>query len=138
MKTPSQIETSSPEPREAIMDRTLQFSRRGMLSGTAATFIMAGSAGAQNDSSPIPPFARTGDSMAQDRAFWHQVAAYYDVDRSIAPFRVTSPLDRTLAEVSTGFDVWQGSNFSLRLSYDGRFGSHTTDNGGALELRAAF
>jgi uncharacterized protein with beta-barrel porin domain len=46
-------------------------------------------------------------------------------------------LDQTLAEVSAGFDVWQGNNFSLRLGHDGRFGSHTTDNGGALELRAA-
>jgi isopenicillin-N epimerase len=66
------------------MDRTLQFSRRGVLSGTAATFLMAGSASAQNDASPIPSLARTGDSIAQDRAFWQQVASLYDVDRSMA------------------------------------------------------
>ena len=66
------------------MDRTLQFSRRGMLSGTAATFIMGGSAIAQDGSSPIPSFARTSDSIAQDRVFWQQVASLYDVDRSMA------------------------------------------------------
>jgi len=55
-----------------------------MLSGTAATFIMASSAGAQNGSSPIPSFAHTGDGIAQDRAFWEQVASLYDVDRSMA------------------------------------------------------
>jgi len=55
-----------------------------------------------------------------------------------SPFKVTSPLDQSLAEVSAGFDVWQGNSFSLRLSYDGRFGSHTSANGGALEWRAAF
>ena len=66
------------------MDQPQQFSRRGMLGGTAATFIMAGSASAQNDSSPIPSFPRTGDSIPQDRAFWEQVAAFYDVDRTMA------------------------------------------------------
>jgi isopenicillin-N epimerase len=66
------------------MDRTLQFSRRGMLGGTAATFIMAGSASAQNDSSAIPSLPRTGDSTSQDRAFWEQVASLYDVDRTMA------------------------------------------------------
>jgi hypothetical protein len=44
---------------------------------------------------------------------------------------------RPWPKVSAGFDVWQGNNFSLRFGYDSRFGSHTTDNGGALELRAA-
>jgi len=66
------------------MDRTQQISRRGMLGGTAATLMMARSAGAQNGSSPIPSFARTGDSIAQDRAFWQQIASHYDVDRTMA------------------------------------------------------
>jgi hypothetical protein len=61
----------------------MQFSRRGMLGG-AATLIVAGSAAAQNDPSAIPSFARTGDNIAQDRAFWAQVASHYDVDRSMA------------------------------------------------------
>ena len=66
------------------MDRTPHFSRRSMLTGTAATFVMASSAGAQDGSSPIPSFARSGDGIAQDRAFWEQVASLYDVDRSMA------------------------------------------------------
>jgi selenocysteine lyase/cysteine desulfurase len=65
------------------MDRTLQISRRGVL-GVAATLAMAGSAGAQADASAVPPFVRTGADAAQDRAFWDQVAALYDVDRSTA------------------------------------------------------
>ena len=66
------------------MDRTPQFSRRRMLTGTAATFVMASSASAQNGSQAFPSFARSGDSIAQDRAFWEQVASLYDVDRSMA------------------------------------------------------
>lgn len=66
------------------MDRTPQFSRRRMLTGTAATFVMASSASAQNGSQAFPLFARSGDSIAQDRAFWEQVASLYDVDRSMA------------------------------------------------------
>jgi len=83
------------------------------------------------------PYVRAGVRFLSKDNF-RATASFEGSPAGIAPFRVTSPLDRTLAEVSTGFDVWQGSNFSLRLSYDGRFGSHTTDNGGALELRAAF
>ena len=65
------------------MDRTLQISRRGML-GAAATLAMAGSAGAQTDASAVPSFVRTGADAAQDRAFWDQIAALYDVDRTMA------------------------------------------------------
>jgi isopenicillin-N epimerase len=66
------------------MDRTQPITRRGMLGGTAATFIMARSASAQDGSSAIPSLARSGDGIAQDRAFWQQVASLYDVDRSMA------------------------------------------------------
>ena len=66
------------------MDRSLQFSRRSMLGGTAATLLLAGNASAQNGSSPIPSLARSGDSIAEDRAFWEQVASLYDVDRTMA------------------------------------------------------
>ena len=65
------------------MNRTPQFSRRGVLGGTAATIVTASSASAQNGSS-IPSFTRTGDSIPQDRVFWEQVASLYDVDRSMA------------------------------------------------------
>jgi selenocysteine lyase/cysteine desulfurase len=66
------------------MDRTQPISRRGMLGGAAATVIMARSASAHDGSSVIPTFARSGDSIAQDRAFWQQVASLYDVDRTMA------------------------------------------------------
>jgi isopenicillin-N epimerase len=52
--------------------------------GGAATLIVAGSAAAQNGPSAIPSLARSGDNIAQDRAFWAQVASHYDVDRSMA------------------------------------------------------
>jgi len=66
------------------MDQTRQMSRRGMLGGTVATVIMAGSASAQNGAPAIPLLARTGDGVAQDRAFWQQIAAHFDVDRTMA------------------------------------------------------
>ena len=65
------------------MDRTRHISRRSMLGGTAAAFAMARSASAQNGSS-IPSLVRSGDSIAQDRAFWQQIASQYDVDRTMA------------------------------------------------------
>ncbi len=66
------------------MNRTPQFSRRGVLGGTAAAIVTASSASAQNGASSLPSFTRTGDSIPQDRAFWEQVASLYDVDRSMA------------------------------------------------------
>ncbi|MBR1210555.1 aminotransferase class V-fold PLP-dependent enzyme [Bradyrhizobium sp. JYMT SZCCT0180] len=66
------------------MNRTPQFSRRGVLGGTAAAIVTASSASAQNGASSLPSFTRTGDSIAQDRTFWEQVASLYDVDRSMA------------------------------------------------------
>jgi uncharacterized protein with beta-barrel porin domain len=83
------------------------------------------------------PYVRAGARFLSKDSF-SATAGFEGSPAGTAPFRVTSLLDQTLAEVSAGFDVWQGNNFSLRLSYDGRFGSHTTNNGGALELRAAF
>jgi outer membrane autotransporter protein len=65
-------------------------------------------------------------------------ASFAGSPAGVAPFTVTSPLDRTLAELSAGFDVWKGQRYSLQVSYDGRFGTHTSSNGGALKLRAAF
>jgi uncharacterized protein with beta-barrel porin domain len=56
----------------------------------------------------------------------------------IAPFTVTSPLDQTRAEISAGFNVWQAKRLSVEVSYDGRFGAHDSENGGAVKLRAAF
>lgn len=72
------------------------------------------------------------------RASFSATASFQGAPAGIAPFTVTSPLDQTLAEVSAGFDVWQDKNYSLNVKYDGRFGRHTTNNGGALELHVAF
>ncbi|MBR1236457.1 aminotransferase class V-fold PLP-dependent enzyme [Bradyrhizobium sp. AUGA SZCCT0182] len=65
------------------MNRTPQFSRRGVLGGTAAAIVTASSASAQNGASSLPSFTRTGDSISQDRPFWEQVASLYDVDRGM-------------------------------------------------------
>jgi uncharacterized protein with beta-barrel porin domain len=65
-------------------------------------------------------------------------ASFAGAPTGVPPFTVTSPLDRTLAEVSAGVDVWKYDRLSLRVSYDGRFGAHASDNGGAVKLRARF
>ena len=56
----------------------------------------------------------------------------------VPAFTVTSPVDQTLAELSAGFNVWQDKGLSLEVSYDGRFGAHDSENGGAVKLRVAF
>ncbi|MGY3620258.1 autotransporter outer membrane beta-barrel domain-containing protein [Bradyrhizobium sp. USDA 10063] len=83
------------------------------------------------------PYVRAGVRFLSKDSF-STTASFEGAPAGIAPFTATSPIDRTLAQVSAGFDVWQGKNFSLRLSYEGRFGSRTSDNGGSLEVRATF
>lgn len=83
------------------------------------------------------PYVRAGVRFLNKDSL-SATASFEGTPAGIAPFTITSPLDQTLAEVTTGFDVWKGKNYSLRLSYDGRFSSHTSSNGGSLEVRAAF
>jgi outer membrane autotransporter protein len=85
----------------------------------------------------LRPYVRAGVRFLNKDNF-SATARFEGAPAGVPSFTVTSPLDQTLAEVSTGFDVWKGKRYSLRLNYDGRFGSHTSDNGGALELRMAF
>jgi len=85
----------------------------------------------------LRPYVRAGVRFLNKDNF-SATASFEGSPAGIEPFTVTSPLDQTLAELSTGFDVWKGQNFSLRLRYDGRFGSHSSNNGGSLEVRAAF
>jgi hypothetical protein len=57
------------------------------------------------------------------------------------PFTGILPVDQTLAQVSAGIEAWKDKTYSLaslRLNYDGRFASHTTENGGAFEMRMTF
>jgi outer membrane autotransporter protein len=83
------------------------------------------------------PYVRLGVRFLSEGSV-AATASFAGAPAGVPAFTVTSPLDRTLAEVSAGFDVWQSERFSLRVSYDGRFGANTSDNGGALKLRARF
>jgi outer membrane autotransporter protein len=83
------------------------------------------------------PYVRAGVRFLSEDDF-SATASFEGSPAGIAPFTVTSPLDQTLAEVSAGFDVWKDKRYSLRLGYDGRFGGHTSDNAGSLEVHAAF
>ena len=83
------------------------------------------------------PYVRAGVRFLSKSSL-SATASFAGSPAGIAPFTVTTPLDQTVAEVSAGCDVWQGKRFSLRIAYDGRFGAHTSSNGGELELHKTF
>jgi uncharacterized protein with beta-barrel porin domain len=83
------------------------------------------------------PYVRAGVRFLSEDDF-SATASFEGSPAGIAPFTVTSPLDQTLAEISAGFNVWQAKRLSVEVSYDGRFGAHDSENGGAVKLRAAF
>jgi outer membrane autotransporter protein len=83
------------------------------------------------------PYVRAGVLFLSKDSF-SATASFEGAPSGVTPFTVISPVDQTLAEVSAGIEAWQGKTYSLRLNYDGRFGSHTTENGGALEMRMTF
>lgn len=91
----------------------------------------------QHDTTIWRPYVRAGVRFLSKDSF-SATASFEGSPAGVAPFTVTTPIDQTLAEVSAGVDVWQGTRFSLRVAYEGRFGSHTSENGGELKLRAAF
>ena len=83
------------------------------------------------------PYLRVGARfLSQDTL--SATALFAGSPAGVSPFTVTTPLDQALAEVSAGFDVWQTDRYSLRLGYNGRFGAHSSMNGGELKLRASF
>lgn len=83
------------------------------------------------------PYLRVGARfLSQDTL--SATALFAGSPAGVSPFTVTTPLDRLLAEVSAGFDVWQTDRYSLHLGYNGAFGAHTSVNGGELKLRASF
>jgi len=83
------------------------------------------------------PYVRAGVRFLSDDSF-STTASFAGSPAGVAPFTVTTPIDQTQAEVSAGFDVWQNGRYNLRIAYDGRFGAHSSENGGELKLRAAF
>jgi uncharacterized protein with beta-barrel porin domain len=83
------------------------------------------------------PFVHAGVRLLS-RDDLSATASFAGAPAGVSPFTVTSALDQTLAELSAGFDVWQSGRYSVRLAYDGRFGAHTSENGGELKLRAAY
>ena len=46
-------------------------------------------------------------------------------------------MDDVLASIGAGLDLFDVSGFSLKLSYDGRFGDHTETHAGSAKLRMA-
>ena len=83
------------------------------------------------------PYVRAGVRFLSEDSF-SATASFEGSPAGVAPFTVTTPIDQTMAEVSAGVDVWQGGRFSLRVAYEGRFGAHSSENGGELKLRAQF
>ncbi len=80
---------------------------------------------------------RAGGRFLSEDSF-SATATFEGSPAGVPPFTVTKPMDQTMAEVSVGVDVWQGKRFSLRVAYGGRFGAHTSENGGELKLRGKF
>jgi outer membrane autotransporter protein len=83
------------------------------------------------------PYVRAGVRFLSQDDF-SATANFAGAPAGVPAFTVTSPVDQTLAELSAGFNVWQDKGLSLEVSYDGRFGAHDSENGGAVKLRAAF
>jgi len=83
------------------------------------------------------PYVRAGMRFLSEKNL-NATADFTGAPAGVSPFTITAPLDQVLAEVSAGFDFWRGKRYSLRVAYDGRFGAHTSSNGGEVKLRASF
>ena len=78
------------------------------------------------------PFLRGGVTWRDQDRFVTQ-ASFLDA-ASVAPFSVTSRIDRVTADVAAGLDLITPSETSLRLQYDGQFGTTIEQHIGSAKL----
>lgn len=87
--------------------------------------LEAGTQFALGDDMLIRPYVSGGVSVYSDDSV--MLAGTFSSDTGgVSPFNVSSSTDRTLWRASVGADVFAGEAATLRLYYDGAFGSTTT------------
>lgn len=87
--------------------------------------LEAGTQFALGDDMLLRPYVSGGVSLYSDDSV--MLAGTFSSDTGgVSPFNVSSSTDRTLWRASVGVDVFAGEAATLRLYYDGAFGSTTT------------
>jgi hypothetical protein len=98
--------------------------------------VEVGTQFAVGDDMLIRPYMSGGASFYSDDSV--MLAGTFSSDTGgVSPFNVSSSTDRTLWRASVGADVFAGEATTLRLYYDGAFGSTTTSQifGGKLSVK---
>ncbi|WP_377296860.1 beta strand repeat-containing protein [Rhizobium sp. SGZ-381] len=98
--------------------------------------LEAGTQVALGDDMLLRPYVSGGVSLYSDNSI--AMAGIFSSDTGgVAPFNVSTTTDRTLWRASAGVDVFAGETGTLRLYYDGAFGSTTTSQvfGGKFSLK---
>lgn len=82
------------------------------------------------------PYARIGATLFDDSKVG-AIAGFAGAPTGIARFSTSTAIDRAVADISVGTEIFAGNNSALRLGYDGQFGATTSQQtfGGRASFR---
>ena len=85
----------------------------------------------------VRPFIRAGATWLDNDQFV-TTASFADAPAAIAPFSITTSVDKVVADLAAGIDLIGSEGMVLRLQYDGRFGEDTEQHSGTAKLSVPF
>jgi hypothetical protein len=89
------------------------------------------------DGNFLRPFARAGLTAFNNTNFAVS-AIFAGAPVAVASFRVATGIDTVLGDVSVGANLLSKDGWSMKLSYDGHYGSRVRDSGFQLKASIRF
>ena len=83
------------------------------------------------------PFIRGGVTW-MDADQFTTLASFAGAAPNIAPFAITTSVDKVVADIAAGVDLIGADGLTLRLQYDGHFGENTDTHGGTIKLSVPY
>lgn len=83
------------------------------------------------------PFVKGGFTW-RDTAAFATTSSFVGAPAGIAPFAISTKVDRTVAEIGAGVDVIGADDLVVRLQYDGQLGETSSQHAGSAKVSVKF
>lgn len=83
------------------------------------------------------PFVKGGFTW-RDTAAFATTSSFVGAPAGIAPFAISTKVDRTVAEIGAGVDVIGANDLVVRLQYDGQLGETSSQHAGSAKVSIKF
>ena len=85
----------------------------------------------------LRPWFRVGATIFEDTSSTIS-ATFQGAPTGISPFRFTTKLDKSYADVAAGLNILWDTDLELRLNYDARFSDNSEEHSGGIKLGLKF